>query len=144
MSDITHYILTLVFGLISAGLLAFCRYLTKQIKDYKDMLAVRETVVLEQTIDEKLKPIQEEIKRLEKYIEEVEGTETRHITRIIASWGFRISQLCELYLEQGYMRHDQYIQLVEMFNLYTELGGNGKIKEVFLKTTNTLSVKHKS
>ena len=43
--------------------------------------------------------------------------------------------------EQGYMTQPQYIQLVEMFNLYHELGGNGKIQEIFEKTTKSLEVR---
>ena len=141
MSDLNHYFLTVVFGLISAGLLAFCKHLGSQIKTYQSLLEKREVTVLEQTIDEKLKPIQAEIKKLEKYIEEVEGKEAGHITKIVAAWGFRITQLCEIYFEQGYMTHPQYIQLVEMFNLYSQLGGNGKIKEMFLKTTEDLEIR---
>ena len=39
------------------------------------------------------------------------------------------------------MTQPQYIQLVEMYNLYRELGGNGKIKEIFEKTTQSLEVR---
>ena len=58
-------------------------------------------------------------------IEEVEGKEETLHTQTIASWGYRISQLCSLYLEQGYMTKGQYIQLVEMYNMYSQIGGNG-------------------
>lgn len=128
------YWLELIFGLISAGALAFCKYLHTQLKDYKKLLEKREDEHIEKTIDEKLKPIQEQIRELEFYITEVANKEKADMSKIVASWGFRITQLCELYLEQGYFTHSQYIQLVEMYNLYSALGGNGKVKEYFEKT----------
>ena len=39
------------------------------------------------------------------------------------------------------MTRGQYIQLVEMYNMYSQIGGNGKIKEIFIKTTESLEVK---
>lgn len=128
------YWLELIFGLISAGALAFCKYLHTQLKDYKNLLEKREDEHIEKTIDEKLKPIQDQIRELEFYIAEVANKEKADMSKIVASWGFRITQLCELYLEQGYFTHSQYIQLVEMYNLYSALGGNGKVKEYFEKT----------
>ena len=128
------YWLELIFGLISAGAIAFCKYLHTQLKDYKILLEKREDEHIEKTIDEKLKPIQDQIKELEFYIAEVANKEKADMSKIVASWGFRITQLCELYLEQGYFTHSQYIQLVEMYNLYSALGGNGKVKEYFEKT----------
>lgn len=128
------YWLELIFGLISAGALAFCKYLHTQLKDYKKLLEKREDEHIEKTIDEKLKPIQDQIRELEFYITEVANKEKADMSKIVASWGFRITQLCELYLEQGYFTHSQYIQLVEMYNLYSALGGNGKVKEYFEKT----------
>lgn len=128
------YWLELIFGLISAGAIAFCKYLHTQLKDYKNLLEKREDEHIEKTIDEKLKPIQDQIRELEFYIAEVANKEKADMSKIVASWGFRITQLCELYLEQGYFTHSQYIQLVEMYNLYSALGGNGKVKEYFEKT----------
>lgn len=138
------YWLELIFGFISAGALAFCKYLHSQIKEYKKLLELREIDNIEKSIDEKLQPVYEEIKKLEKYIEEIEGKEDILLTKTISAWGFRITQLCEIYLEQGYMTRSQYIQLVEMYNLYSQLGGNGKVKEFFLKTTEDLEVKNES
>lgn len=39
------------------------------------------------------------------------------------------------------MTKGQYIQLVEMYNMYSQIGGNGKVKEIFIKTTESLEVK---
>ena len=139
---IEKYAIELIFGLISAGALAFCKYLHSEVKNYRKLLDKRESEVVNKTIEEKLEPVQQEIKRLELLIDQVAAKENRDISKIIASWGFRITQLCEIYLEQGYMTQAQYIQLVEMYNLYHELGGNGKIKDIFEKTTSSLNVRY--
>lgn len=135
------YWLELIFGLISTGALAFCKYLHSEIKTYRHLLEQRENEVVVKTVEEKLEPIQAEIKKLELYIDQVSAKENRDISKIIASWGFRITQLCDLYLSQGFMEHSQYIQLVEMYNLYHELGGNGKIQEIFERTTQNLDIR---
>lgn len=54
---IAKHILEIVFGLISAGALAFCRYMFKQVKGYKKLLAEKEEFILNQNIDSQIKPI---------------------------------------------------------------------------------------
>ena len=141
MPDLTGNFINLIFGLLSAGLVAFSRSLYKKMKTYEKMLEDQHDVRVEATIDKKLEKVYEKIDELRCYIEEVEGKEETLHTQTIASWGYRISQLCSLYLEQGYLTKGQYIQLVEMYNMYSQIGGNGKIKEIFLKTTESLEVK---
>lgn len=138
---LNSYVLNVIFGLISAGVLAFCKYLHGEVKSYRKLLEKREAEIVVKTIEEKLEPIQDEIKKLELLIDQVAAKEAKDISKIVASWGFRITQLCNVYLQQGHMTQPQYIQLVEMFNLYHELGGNGKIQEIFEKTTKTLEIK---
>lgn len=131
---IMKYWLEFLFGLVAAGVLAL-------FKKVSDLIETSKDTELDKAIDKRLEPVLEEIKKLEKYIEEVDGKENHLQTRTIAAWGFRINQLCEIYLDQGYMTKPQYIQLVEMYNLYSQLGGNGKIKEIFDKTTGDLKVR---
>ena len=135
------YWLELIFGLISTGALAFCKYLWNEVKAYREIIAQRENEIVVKTIEDKLKPIQDEIARLELYIDQVSSKESKDISKIVSSWGFRIKQLCEMYFEQGYMTQHQYVQLLEMYNLYRELGGNGKIQELFEMTTKSLEVR---
>lgn len=135
------YWLELIFGLISTGALAFCKYLWNEVQTYREIIAQRENEIVVKTIEDKLKPIQDEIARLELYIDQVSSKESKDISKIVSSWGFRIKQLCEMYFEQGYMTQHQYVQLLEMYNLYRELGGNGKIQELFEMTTKSLEVR---
>lgn len=131
---ITEHIVEILFGLISAGALAFCRYLYKQLMAYKKMLQEKENNDIVELIDEKLKPIVEDIEELRTYIRKIEGKERQDLTLIIASYRFRLVQLCKIYIKQGYMTQDQYDQLTEFYKLYHSLGGNGQAKEYYEKT----------
>lgn len=131
---ITEHIIEILFGLISAGALAFCRYLYKQLMAYKKMLQEKENNDIVELIDEKLKPIVEDIEELRKYIRKIEDKERQDLTLIIASYRFRLVQLCKIYIKQGYMTQDQYDQLTEFYKLYHSLGGNGQAKEYYEKT----------
>ena len=129
-----EYIVEIVFGLISAGALAFCRHLYKQLKEYKSLLQEKRNDNLVDLIDEKLKPILDDIEELRAYIRKIEGKENRDLTLIISSYRFRLVQLCKIYIKQGYMTQDQYDQLTEFYKLYHSLGGNGQAKEYYEKT----------
>ena len=131
---ITEHIVEILFGLISAGALAFCRYLYKQLMAYKKMLQEKENNDIVELIDEKLKPIVEDIEELRTYIRKIENKERQDLTLIIASYRFRLVQLCKIYIKQGYMTQDQYDQLTEFYKLYHSLGGNGQVKEYYEKT----------
>lgn len=131
---ITEHIVEILFGLISAGALAFCRYLYKQLMAYKKMLQEKENNDIVELIDEKLKPIVEDIEELRTYIRKIEDKERQDLTLIIASYRFRLVQLCKIYIKQGYVTQDQYDQLTEFYKLYHSLGGNGQAKEYYEKT----------
>ena len=131
---ITEHIVEILFGLISAGALAFCRYLYKQLMAYKKMLQEKENNDIVELIDDKLKPIVEDIEELRTYIRKIEDKERQDLTLIIASYRFRLVQLCKIYIKQGYMTQDQYDQLTEFYKLYHSLGGNGQAKEYYEKT----------
>lgn len=131
---IVEHLIEIVFALISAGALAFCRYLYKQLKAYKQLLNDKKYEDLDDRIDEKLKPILDDIEEIRGYIRKAESKENRDLELIIASYRFRLVQLCKLYIKKGYMTQDEYDQLTEFFKLYSSLGGNGQAKEYYEKT----------
>lgn len=131
---IVEHLVEIVFALISAGALAFCRYLYKQLKAYKQLLNDKKYEDLDDRIDEKLKPILDDIEEIRGYIRKTENKEKRDLDLIIASYRFRLVQLCKLYMKKGYMTQDEYDQLTEFFKLYSSLGGNGQAKEYYEKT----------
>lgn len=131
---IVEHTVEIIFGLISAGALAFCRYLYKQLKAYKQLLNDKKYEDLDDRIDEKLKPILDDIEEIRGYIRKAESKENRDLELIIASYRFRLVQLCKLYMKKGYMTQDEYDQLTEFFKLYSSLGGNGQAREYYEKT----------
>ena len=129
LTFLAEHIIEIIFGLVSAGALAFCRYLYKQLKSYKQLLEEKKYEDLDDRIDEKLKPILEDIEEIRAYIIKIRDKESRDLSLITASYRFRLVQLCKLYIKKGYMTQDEYDQLTEFFKLYTSLGGNGQAKE---------------
>ena len=94
MEILTKYTLDIFFGLISAGALVFCKYMYSQMKNYKKLLEEKDHDELNDEIDKKLEPIVQEIEELRKYIREVDVNENNRINLIIASYRFRLVQLC--------------------------------------------------
>lgn len=130
---IAEHFIDILFGLISAGALAFCKYLHSQLKNYKKMLEEKEKDNLEEAIEAHIEPIKNEIEQLRKYIRETEVLEKSHMELIIASYRFRLIQLCRAYLKKGFMTSNEYEQLVEFFKVYHGLGGNGQAEEYYNK-----------
>ena len=130
---LSKYGVELVMSLITAGALAFCKYMHSQMKNYKKLLEEKDHDELDNEIDKKLEPIVQEIEELRKYIREVDLNENNRINLIIASYRFRLVQLCQIYLRQGYITSDQYEQLSEFFKVYSGLGGNGQAKAYYDK-----------
>ena len=130
---LSKYGIELVMSLITAGALAFCKYMYSQMKNYKKLLEEKDHDELDNEIDKKLEPIVQEIEELRKYIREVDVNENNRINLIIASYRFRLVQLCQIYLRQGYITSDQYEQLSEFFKVYSGLGGNGQAKAYYDK-----------
>lgn len=130
---LSKYGLELVMSLITTGALAFCKYMHSQMKNYKKLLEEKDHDELNDEIDKKLEPIVQEIEELRKYIREVDVNENNRINLIIASYRFRLVQLCQIYLHQGYITGDQYEQLSEFFKVYSGLGGNGQAKAYYDK-----------
>ena len=133
MEFLSKYGVEFVMSLITAGALGFCKYMYSQMKNYKKLLEEKDHDELDDEIDKKLEPIVQEIEELRKYIREVDVNENNRINLIIASYRFRLVQLCQIYLRQGYMTSDQYEQLSEFFKVYSGLGGNGQAKAYYDK-----------
>ena len=128
---ISQHVIEIIFALVSAGALAFCKYMHSQMKNYKKLLEERETDELQMFVDSKIEPIQHEIEELRAYIRELGTTEKAHLTLILSSYRFRLIQLCKEFLRQGYITPVQYDQITEFYKVYTGLGGNGQAKEYY-------------
>ncbi len=131
---IAQHFIEIFFGLISAGLLAFCRYIYTQMKMYQKLAEEKKDEQLEELIEEHIAPIKEDLNNLRSFVLEEKKISERYIEIILASYRFRLIQLCQSFLKQGYMTSGQYEQLVEFFKVYAGLGGNGQAKEYYERT----------
>lgn len=131
---IAQHFIEIFFGLISAGLLAFCRYIYTQMKMYQKLAEEKKDEKLEELIEEHIAPIKEDLNNLRSFVLGEKKISERYIEIILASYRFRLIQLCQSFLKQGYMTSGQYEQLVEFFKVYAGLGGNGQAKEYYERT----------
>lgn len=130
---IAEHFIEIFFGLISAGLLAFCKHIYSQMKTYKKLVEDKDNEELVKLIEEHIAPIKDELNKLRIYVLEEEKLNKGNIELILASYKFRLVQLCQAYLKQGYMTSEQYEQLMEFYKVYSGMGGNGQGKEYFEK-----------
>ena len=130
---LSKYIVEIILGLISAGLLAFCKYLHSQVKYFKTLTKEKTQEELVEKIQAELTPIITEIHRLEQRIKEVEDKETYEMGAIVMSYKFRLIQLCKGHIKKGFMTQAEYDQLSEFFKVYSALGGNGQAAEYYEK-----------
>ena len=124
--------LELLFGLLSAIVLGYAKYkgdkLKKDLDEAKKLAEEKKKQEIEDSIEDHLEPIYQELEDLRRYIRETGNIEKSHMNLIIASYRFRLVQLCKGFINQGYMTMDQRTQLDEFYKLYTGLGGNGQAK----------------
>lgn len=129
--------LEILLGLAAAGITAYFKAesnkLKKKLSDYEEMMQEKRDEKTELMVEEKLEPIYEELEALRTYIRETESIEKVHMSLIIASYRFRLIQLCKEFIKQGYLTQTQYDQLVEFYRVYVGLGGNGQAKGYYDK-----------
>ena len=131
----------ILFALISAGVLGYAKYKTSKLMKAKEQAEQNATTLAEQKLDEKidshieveLEPVLQELEDLRKYCRENENLEKSHMALIVASYRFRLIQLCKGFLNQGFITTAQMEQLTEFYKLYTGLGGNGQAKVYYDK-----------
>lgn len=122
----------ILFALISAIVIGYAKWkgdkLKKELDTAKALAKEKEKQEIENSIETHLEPIYVELEDLRKYIRDTKNIEQSHMNLIIASYRFRLVQLCKGFLNQGYITVDQRTQLDEFYKLYTGLGGNGQAK----------------
>lgn len=133
-SFIAEHFIEILFGLISAGLLAFCKHIYSQMNAYRKLAENEKKENLEKTINEHLEPIKQELHDLRSYVLVLEDKEEQRMNLILTSYKFRLVQLCEVYLRKGFLTYGEYEQLNEFYKVYNGLGGNGQGKEYYEKT----------
>ena len=131
----------ILFGLISAAVMGWAKWHGDRLKKEKLQAEENAKIIAEQQLEKKidshieveLEPIYQELEDLRKYCRENENLEKSHMALIVASYRFRLIQLCKGFLNQGFITTAQMEQLTEFYKLYTGLGGNGQAKVYYDK-----------
>ena len=159
---LSKYIPEIIFGLISTGLLWFCRHLWSQNKELKKMQQADQNRQYRQMILDEIEPIINELRRLKdelidvenhvdseiqkieqhskdehtqmyKDLHQIQNTNVNNFNLIIDSYKFRLIQLCRTHLRDNYITEADFEQISEMYRLYHGLGGNGQAQEYYEK-----------
>lgn len=127
--------LEIFVSVITALILGYFTYQATQYRQkkqqYQELVREQEIQKAEIIIDTKLEPIYQELEELRTYVRETQNIEKTHMALIVASYRFRLIQLCKQYIHQEYMTTTQYEQLTEFYKLYVGLGGNGQAKSYY-------------
>lgn len=118
-----------VGGLIVAAIVGGFGYLGKLLSKYQQAMADQERDSRRQQIHEEIQPLEKELGELRTQLLEEIDTERKHIEIIHGSYKFRLIYLCKTYCRQGYITTAQLKNLMEFFEVYTNLGGNGQAKD---------------
>ena len=131
----------ILFGLISATVMGWAKWHGDKLKKEKIQAEENAKIIAEQKLDQKieckieveLEPILQELEDLRQYCRDNENLEKSHMNLIVASYRFRLIQLCKGFLRQEYITEGQMEQLVEFYKLYKGLGGNGQAETYYSK-----------
>jgi hypothetical protein len=131
----------ILFGLISAAVIGYAKWKNSKLMQAKDTAERNAAVLAEQKLDAKiegkieveLEPIFQELEDLRQYCRDNENLEKSHMNLIVASYRFRLIQLCKGFLRQEYITEAQMEQLMEFYKLYKGLGGNGQAETYYNK-----------
>lgn len=131
----------ILFGLISAAVIGYAKWKNSKLMQAKETAEQNAATLAEQKLDAKiegkieveLEPIFQELEDLRQYCRDNENLEKSHMNLIVASYRFRLIQLCKGFLRQEYITEAQMEQLMEFYKLYKGLGGNGQAEIYYNK-----------
>ncbi len=127
----------ILLAVITAAAVGYAKWqgrdLRKQLDDAKKYAEKQAEEKVESIVEHQLEPIIQELEDLRAYVRDNENVQKTQINLIIASYKYRMVQLCKAYLAQQYITTYQLDQLTEFYKLYTGLGGNGQAKTYYEK-----------
>lgn len=141
----TEIILSLVITMLGYYLKQMAKDKREQEKHYEDLIQGEEDRKVDKKIEVHLEPVYKELEDIRKRLLSISDKEDKDLIRvdknfdlIIASYKYRLVELCKQYLNQGYMTQSQYDNLNEFYTLYKNLGGNGQAKSYYEKVCEQL------
>ena len=144
----SQIILSLVIAALTYILNKNMRSKEEATKRYQELLSKEEDNKTKKEIEAQLEPIYKELEDIRKRILSLQDKENQDLDGInenfkliIASYKYRLVQLCKELLNQGFMYQYQYEHLNEFYNLYRNLGGNGQAQSYYEKVCAELDIK---
>lgn len=142
----------IILSLIIAVLTYYFKKADKEkdakLEHYQKLLQEEKDEQTETMIEEKIAPLYDELEDIRRCILSLDNKEKGDIKKvdenfklIIASYKYRLVQLCKELLNQGFMYQCQYDNLNEFYNLYHGLGGNGQAKDYYDKVCSELEIR---
>ena len=122
LAFIAEHWVSLIFGLISTGAVAYCRLFYKKMKEFQAHKEEKNKEQIEAMVEEKVKPLQAQLALSE-----------HNFIAIRDSYKYRLIELCKIYLERGHINAKEYDQLSEMWKVYHDLGGNSQAEDYYYK-----------
>ena len=144
----SEIILSLVIAILTYYFKKADKEKDNKLEHYQKLLQQEKDDQTYYMIEEKLTSIYEELEEIRKRLLSLGDKEQNDIKKIdenfkliIASYKYRLVQLCKELLNQGFMYQYQYEHLNEFYNLYHSLGGNGQAKDYYDKVCSELEIR---
>lgn len=144
----SQIILSLIIAALTYVLNKNMKSNDETLKRYQELLVKEEDDKTRKEIDLQLEPIYKELEDIRKRILSLQDKENQDLDGvnenfklIIASYKYRLVQLCKELLNQGFMYQYQYEHLNEFYTLYRKLGGNGQAQSYYEKVCTKLDIK---
>lgn len=145
---VPEIILSLVIAMLGFYLKQMAKDRREQEKRYEELIQGEEERKIDEKIEAQLEPVYQELEDIRIRILKISEQENTDLIRvnenfalIIASYKYRLIQLCKQLLTQGYMTQSQYDNLSEFYTLYKKLGGNGQAKQYYEKVCSQLETR---
>lgn len=152
---IVEHLLEIFFMVLSTVLIGFLKSEHKKNKELKQYREEDQNKKYREMVLSEIKPIIQEIHTIQTDLDtKIKALETHHdgdkdtfdikikdlekeyeraLALIVASYKFRLIQLCQTHLNDGYITQKDFDQITEMYKLYSGLGGNGQAKMYYDK-----------
>lgn len=149
----TQIVLSLVIAILTYFLNKNIQSREKQERHYQELLQEKQDADVKKEIEVQLDPIYKDLEDIRKQILSLQDKENNDHNRsnenfqlILASYKYRLIQLCKELLNQGFIYQYQYDNLNEFYTLYHKLNENGQAQdgqaqEYYDKVCNELRIK---
>ena len=144
----TQIVLSLVIAILTYFLNKNIKAREEQDKRFQELLQAEQDTNMREEIEVQLDPIYKELEDIRKRILSLQDKEMKDhkesyesFQLILASYKYRLTQLCKELLSQGFMYQYQYDNLNEFYTIYHKMGGNGQAQDYYDKVCNELKIK---